>query len=415
MEKPIFISLSSNVEYDDLKLAKSLLFFPKRFRNKDTVSILEDNIGEITGIPYCFALNSGRSAFWVVLKSLDYPIDSEIIVPGFTCNALINPILNLSLRPVYVDIDKQTLNLNLDDLKQKITPKTKAIIIQHTFGLPDNIDLILEICNQRNVDLIEDCAHSLGAKINGKSVGSFGRAAFFSFGRDKIISSIFGGIAATKEDTLAEKISNIKKDLPECSSWWVKQQILHPILTEYKIKPLYNFLEIGKYFLILLQKANILSKAVSKKDKIGEFDINFVRKMPNLLAIMALHQLEKLQKFNNHRNGITNIYYQELKDADLILPVQKDGRIFMRYSILAKDLKTDKILHSFRQHKIFLDDGWRKANIVPPDTNQEKLGYIKGTCPNAEYVAEHILNLPTGINISAEDAKNIIAVLRGQI
>jgi len=408
--KPVFLSLSPNVEPDDLKLAKNLFFSLKKIKKGEAVSILEEKIAQIVQIPFCSAFNSGRSALFVILKALDYPEGSEIIVPGFTCNALINPILSFKLRPVYTDIEKSTLNLDLNDLRKKITPKTKAIVVQHTFGLPDNVKEINELCKQHNIDLIEDCAHSLGANINGKSVGSFGKVAFFSFGRDKIVSSVFGGIAATQDDDLARKISEIQKNIPDNSSFWIRQQLLHPILTQYLIKPLYGFGQLGRFLLIFLQKIHILSKAVSNKDKIGEFDINFVRKMPDALALLVLNQLEKLEKLDKHRKSIADIYNQELKGLNIQLPAVSEGRIFMRYPLLISD--SDKALSYFRSKKVFLDDGWRKKNIVPPDTDQEKLGYIKGSCLNAEYVAEHIFNLPTGINISAQDAKNIANILK---
>ncbi len=409
-KKSIFISLSPNVSKDDLNLAKSLFFSSKKNTRKEGLEILRDKMREITGITNCFLFNSGRSAFYTILKSLNYSLGDEIIVPGFTCNVLINPIISLGLRPVYVDIDENTLNVNLEDLKEKITSNTKAVVIQHTFGLPDNVLEISKICKENNIDLIEDCAHCLGAKIENKSVGSFSKASFFSFGRDKIASSVFGGVLMTNDDVLAEKIEQIYNKLPECSWFWIKQQLLHPILTEKLIKPLYGIGGFGKYPLIVLQKLHIISKGVSDKEKRGEFDINFVKKMPISLSLLALNQLEKLEESNNHRRKIAEIYYQELK-GKAVLTSNNPGRVFMRFPIIVEK-ETDNILLSLRKQQIFLDDGWRKRNIVPPDTDSSKLGYVKGTCPKAEYVAKHIINLPTSINIDLEDAKTISSELK---
>jgi dTDP-4-amino-4,6-dideoxygalactose transaminase len=411
-KKPIFISLSPNVEKDDLKLAVGL-FLSRKNTRIEAVKILEDRMKEITGIVNCFSVNSGRSGFWLILKALNYPRDSEIIVPGFTCNVLINPIISLGFKPIYVDINEKTLNLDIEDLKTKINVNTKAIVIQHTFGLPENVEEVLKICKENNIDLIEDCAHSLGARVGERSVGSFGRAAFFSFGRDKIISSVYGGVIATNDDGLAKKIGETYKTLPECSNYWIKQQLSHPILTEKLIKPLYNFFELGKYLLIVLQKLHILSKGVSDQEKKGEFDESFVKKMPMELASLALNQLEKLDRFDEHRKNIANIYIKELKGVDFTDNTL--GRVFMRFSIILKDKNTDDILSVLRKKKIFLDDGWRKRNIVPPDCNSSKLFYVQGMCPKAEWVAKHIINLPTSINISLEKAKYITESLKGII
>jgi len=404
-QKSIFISLSPNIEEDDLKLAESL-FFSKKNCRKEALEILKDRMREITGIPNCFLFNSGRSAFYIILKSLNYSLGDEILVPGFTCNVLINPIISLGLKPVYVDIDENTLNLNLEDLREKITSNTKAVVIQHTFGLPDNVLEISRICKENNIDLIEDCAHSLGAK----SVGSFSKASFFSFGRDKIVSSVYGGVLMTSDDVLSKKIVEMYEKLPECSWFWTKQQLLHPILTEKLIKPLYGFKGFGKYLLIILQKLHIISKGVSDKEKRGEFDKGFVRKMPISLSLLSLNQLEKLEKLNNHRRKIAEIYYQELKGKAGLTPDNPD-RVFMRFPLIV-DEETDNILSALRKKQIFLDDGWRKSNIVPPDADYSKIGYVKGTCRKAEYVAKHIINLPTSINIDLEEAKKISSELK---
>ncbi|MDD5621168.1 MAG: DegT/DnrJ/EryC1/StrS family aminotransferase [Candidatus Pacebacteria bacterium] len=404
-QKAIFISLSPNVEEDDLRLAESL-FFSKNNCRKESLDILKDKMREITGIPNCFLFNSGRSAFYIILKSLNYSLGDEIIVPGFTCNVLINPIISLGLKPVYVDINEDTLNLDLKDLREKITSNTRAIVIQHTFGLPDNILEISKICKENNIDLIEDCAHSLGAK----SIGSFSKASFFSFGRDKIVSCVYGGVLMTNDDTLAEKIAEMYEKLPECSWIWVKQQLLHPILTEKLIKPLYGLKGFGKYILIILQKLHIISKAVSDKEKKGKFDKEFVKKMSVSLSLLSLNQLEKLEKLNNHRRKIAGIYYQELGGI-AGLTLDDPDRVFMRFPLILEK-ETDNILSVLRKKKIFLDDGWRKRNIVPQDTDYSKIGYVKGTCPKAEYVAKHIINLPTSINIGLEDAKKISSELK---
>jgi perosamine synthetase len=408
-KKPIFISLSPNVEKDDLKLAISL-FLSRKNTRIEAVKILEDRMKEITGIMNCFPVNSGRSGFYLILKALNYSKDSEVIIPGFTCNVLINPIISLGFKPVYVDINEKTLNLDIEDLKTKINVNTKAIVIQHTFGLPENVEEALRICKENNIDLIEDCAHSLGARAEERSVGSFGKVAFFSFGRDKIISSVYGGVVATDDDYLAKKIGEIHKGLPECSSSWVKQQLLHPILTERLIKPLYNFFELGKYLLIALQKLHILSKGVSDQEKRGEFNESFVKKMPMELASLALNQLEKLDNFNEHRKTIADIYFKELKGVNFTENIS--GRVFMRFPIILKDKNTDDILAILRKKKTFLDDGWRKRNIVPPDCNYSKLLYVQGMCPKAEWIAKHIINLPTSINISLEEAKYIAESLK---
>jgi dTDP-4-amino-4,6-dideoxygalactose transaminase len=301
------------------------------------------------------------------------------------------------------------------DLEQKIISATKPaiVVVQHTFGLAADLDKINEVCQKHNLILLEDCAHCLGASFQNKKLGSFGKAAFFSFGRDKVISSVFGGLAVTNDDELAKKIGGYRNSLADPSYWWIFQQLLHPVLSNFLVIPLYNLGDLGKWMLILLQKLGLLSKAVKNEEKQGRFPKNFAKKMPDALAVLALNQLKKLDKILAHQREIAGFYEKNIKNPDFLLPSDIPGRIYMRYPLLAKTLETDKILNTARKYKIFLDDGWRKTVIVPPDTQQEKMRYQVGECPKAEKAAKTILNLPTHINISQEKAQRIINFLNG--
>ncbi len=424
--KPIFTSLSPNTEKDDIALAFKLISQPRKWINDEKPTIvenpslmLENKFKEYLSVKHACAFNSGRTAFLAILKCLNFEPNSEVLIQGFTCNAVVNPILAAGLKPVFVDIDENTLNISPLDLEKKLTDKSRAVIIQHTFGLPADIEKIQEICQKYNLILIEDCAHSLGALhaygAQGKLLDTFGQAAFFSFGRDKVISSVSGGMAVTNDDQLAQKLKEFQDNLPEPSCCWIFQQLLHPILTNFLVMPLYNFCCLGKWTLICLQKIGLLSKAVSNQEKQGKLPRNFARKMPAVLAIITLRQMEKLKKFISHQRQIAKLYDQNLAGLDLTLPSNTNNRIYLRYPLLLKNIDTDKILDKARKEKIFLDDGWRKAVIVPPDTNQEKMGYQAGDCPIAEKVARNIINLPTHINISEQKAQRIINFLKNKL
>ncbi|MDP1538516.1 MAG: aminotransferase class I/II-fold pyridoxal phosphate-dependent enzyme, partial [bacterium] len=197
MLRPISISLSPNTEKDDIWLAFKLLFQPwlweKELIETRSPSVLEDEFKRYLGVKYAISFNSGRSALMAILSSLQKKENSssealakedEILLQAFTCNAAANPIIWSGLKPIYVDCDEKTFNIDIEDLKGKIESKSRAVMVQHTFGLPANMNEILGICRQNSLILIEDCAHSLGATCKGKKVGTFGKAAFFSFSRD---------------------------------------------------------------------------------------------------------------------------------------------------------------------------------------------------------------------------------------
>ena len=412
--KTISISLSPNTEKDDIFLALKLIFQPKEWKKGEVIEKLKEEFRKYLKVKYAFSFNSGRAALMAILNAIGVKAGDEILLQAFTCNAAVNPIINQTAKPIFVDVE-DTININPEDLKKKITQKSKAVMVQHTFGWPAQIDKILEIVKQNNLLLIEDCAHSLGAKYSGKFCGTFGDAAFFSFGRDKIISSVFGGMAVTNDENLAKKLEEFQKNLDYPSSFWIFQQLLHPILTNYLILPAYSInCHLGRIFLGTFHKLSVLSKAVYKKEKVGEIPKYFPKLLPNALAILALNQFRKLERFNEHRRELADFYGEGLKNANFTLPLAKSRNgitpTFLRYPILT-NFDTNKVLKETQKRKILLDDGWRKNPIVPPDTNICKMKYPSGSCPKAEKIAKGIINLPTHINISKKEAEKILDVL----
>lgn len=423
--KPISISLSPNVEKDDVRLALNLIIRPWLWKKGRAVLDLENKFKKYLGAKHAFSFNSGRSALFAILKALScvegLKKNDKILLQAFTCNAAINPVLWAGFEPVYVDCNKDNFNIDIENLKEKIlkNPDAKILIIQHTFGLPANMDEIMFIVRQNNLILIEDCAHSLGAEFKGQKVGTFGKAAFFSFSRDKVISSVYGGMAVTNDDLIAEKLEKLQKEFGYPSKFWIFQQILHPLFLNYAVLPLYNFFDLGKIFLVLSQWINILSKAVHWKEKRGLRPDYFPKALPNALAIMAMNQFLKLDKFYNHRKNISKFYYENLKGTsffvsdDLLsenLSLKNIKHSFLRFSVGHKKAH-EIIFEAWHKQNILLGD-WYTTPIAPHDTNIEEMKYKKGSCKNAEDLARTTLNLPTHINISQKDAERIINFLK---
>jgi dTDP-4-amino-4,6-dideoxygalactose transaminase len=419
MIKPISISLSPNTEKDDVSLAFSLLWRPWRWKTEFTdvgrLQILEDEFKNYLGLKYAVSFNSGRSSLMAILASLESNPGDEVLLQAFTCNAASNPIIWAGLKPVYVDVDEDTFNIDVDDLKSKLAllqiqgRSPRALIVQHTFGLPAKMEEIIKICQENDLILIEDCAHSLGAEYKGKKVGTFGKAAFFSFSRDKIISSVYGGMAAINDDILAEKIRKYREKIGYPSYFWIWQQLLHPVLMNWLILPTYGLF--GKYLLVIFQWLHILSKAVHWKEKRAMTPGYFPKRMPNALAILAKNQFKKLKRFSHHRQEIAEFYYKDLRESDFKLPIVFSGtkQSFLRFAI--KHPKAHEIIRKAWDSNLLIGD-WYTTPIAPYDTRMDKIQYIAGSCPIAEKVAKITLNLPTHINISKEDAQKITDFLK---
>lgn len=399
--RPISISLSPNIQRDDIIVSLKALFGFWKWKKGKEIALFEEEFKKYTGLNYTLSCNSGRTALFLILKALQLKEGDEVLVQSFTCNAAINPILWNSLKPVFIDVNEDDFNINPSDLEKKITPKSKVLIVQHTFGLPANMEEIKKIA--KNLIIIEDCAHSLGSKYKGKLTGNFSDVAFFSFSRDKIISSVYGGMIATNNKSFIKKIERL--EFP--SNCFILQQIIHPLILSILL-PIYN--PIGKILLIAFQKVKILSKAVHNKEKRGEMPSYFPKRMPNALAIMALNQLKKIDKLNKHRRSVANIYYKELKESGFLLPKSFEDResSFLRFSLKNKEAH-DIIKNAWRKNILIGD--WYTSVIAPSDTNLQKMGYT-GDCVVSEKLSMETFNLPTHINISEKEIKEVINFLK---
>lgn len=328
MNRPVNIGLSPNLEADDVGLAlKVLLSGADKDAKTQLVKWFEDYFPGFTAIPF----NSGRSAEWAIIKALGLTSNDEVLYQDFSCVAVPNSVEWAGVKAVSVATQSQTLNMDSADLHRKTTSHSKVVIVQHTFGLAADLKEIDQICRQKKLVLIEDCAHALGATYQGQKLGTFGQVAFFSLGRDKVVSSVFGGVVITADAKLAEKLHQIEVDLPENSRVWVTQQLLHPILT-WLFLPVYNS-GLGKLGLAVAQKLHVLSKAVYLIEKRGGQPSCFPAKYSPQLATLGLHQLHKLARFNKHRQDIADIYFRELEGTDLVLPPKQTGDIYLRFTV----------------------------------------------------------------------------------
>lgn len=379
MFQPIASGLSPNTQRDDILLALLLLVQPWKWNESNPLIELTDWFSQRFFSKKVYLLNAGRSALYLLLKAAGIKKEDEVLVQAFTCIGAVEPILWVGAKPVYVDIEKETFSLDPADLAEKITGKSKAIIVQHTFGIPADIAEIDRIARQHDLVLIEDCAHALGAKVDGNEIGTLGDAAFFSFGRDKVVSSVFGGATVVHHPSKFSKIDTLYQELNMPSIKWIFQQLLHPVASAVFL-PLYR-LKLGKVLLVFLQKVNLLSKPYDKVEYQGEKPPNYPQKLPPVLAALALNQLRKLDKFNKKRRSIAAKYGKIRK-----------GAIYLRFPVLVGD--PSKLYERARKDGIILGR-WYSNIIDPPETDLKKFNYRKGSCPVAEEVASKIINLPT--------------------
>jgi dTDP-4-amino-4,6-dideoxygalactose transaminase len=163
-----------------------------------------------------FIFFKGRVALYAILKAMGIKRGDEIILPGFTC-VVVPTIIYLGAKPVYVDIDPLTYNIDPDKIEEKITDKTKVILVQHTFGIPADMGRIAEFAKKYNLYVIEDSCHALGSRYKGREVGSFGDAAFFSSQWSKPVTTGLGGWAVINNEQVQKNMAAIYPEFIEPS------------------------------------------------------------------------------------------------------------------------------------------------------------------------------------------------------
>ena len=421
--QPIASAFAPNYMIWDCFLAGKYLLpwnWRKLQKGKNTRK-LERKFCEYMDSRWAISFDSGRSGLYAILKCLGIKDYDEVILQAFTTVALPNIIQWCGAKPVFIDIKENTLNMDPVKIEEKITDKTKAIIVQHTFGNPADINNIIKIAKKHNLYIIEDCAHSLGAEYNGKKTGTFGDVGFFSFGRDKVISSVSGGMVITANSDLGNKIKEFRNQMPFPKKPLIIKQLLHPIITCKSLR-LYYFFHIGKIMMFASTKLGIITKAYTKEEKRNKKPENFPAKMSNALAEIALHQMKLIEKFNNHRIKIANLYKRSFDnnpsfkvpvgdsdEAIIVLPEStfESKNIFLWYTVLVDNKK--ELIKKARKKHIILGD-WFPQAVGPIEVDVEKSGYKKGSCLIAEKVSLQCVNLPTHHNINKKDVDRIVSI-----
>lgn len=417
MKENINIALSPNSSAADAMIALKQFLLPWNWfswRYGGNIGKLESEFRGYFDVPFAFALNSGREALFAILQALNFKKNDEIILQSFTCMVVVNAIIWNGLKPIFTDIDKNDFNIDINDLEKKITKKTKAVIVQHTFGIPAKMDEIKAICKRHKLVLIEDCAHTIGGKYKGKYLGTIGDIGFFSLGRSKAISCVSGGMIVTKDKKYGEKIKSALKYALYPKKSVIARNLFHPIAMQC-IKKLYNVGIFGKILLFFLQKVKLLTMEIEKHEKEGELKLPYPMKMSNALAKIALYQFSNLDRFNAKRKAVAEKYYKKLRFKFGVKILNKNmygGSYLLRFPIVLKNEKKKKeILKNAKREGIILGD-WYSSPIAPVGSSMQKTFYERDVCPISENICSRVVNLPLHYNLNEKQTDKIVKCLK---
>ncbi len=406
--------------------AFGLLLRPWIWRNGSAVQELRDALrGKLNADIFLFS--SGREGLLALFRAMNIGHGDEIIVQAYTCVVVPNAIAATGARPVFVDIDKDTLSLDPQEVRKAITPKTKAILCQHTFGIPAPLHELRTICDEHRIPLIEDCAHVIpsssprGERIEGEDcahiiaddqgpsgVGMTGDFVMLSFGRDKAISGVTGGAIISRRTGTSNRLQKIEQGTTHYSLLTILRLLLYPLLYALA-RPFYG-LWIGKAFLKLCSLLTLLPSILTTEEKSGHQSPT-LHTLPNACAALALSQLSKLQEINDHRRSLTRFYLEQCAEHGWpVLHGIRGDLPLQKFPMFIEG--AEKIRQSLKQKNIHLHDGWTGCVICPQSVAPSALGYRDGDDPRAEEACEQMLSLPTHPGTTLRGAKNLVDALR---
>lgn len=299
----------------------------------EKVEEFEKGFARYCGVKYGVAVSSGTAALHVALASIGINEGDEVITTPLSCVATSNPLIYLNAKPVFVDVDPETLNIDPQRVEKKITPRTKAILPVHLFGHPVDMNPVMEIAEKHGLYVIEDAAHAHGAKYKGKPVGSFGHVTCFSFYADKNITAAEGGMALTNVEELAEKMRLLRS-----FGMHRHRKFYHPVMG-------YNY------------------------------------KMSDIHAAIGLVQLQKLEKYIQKKRENISYLKRQLKGFNIRLPCEQDYAFNVYYvcHILVERMK-ERVVEYLEQEGV---ETRPLVAFIPEQPPYKKYGYYTTECPVA--------------------------------
>ena len=330
------------------------------------VKKFESDFSKFIGHKYSVAVSSGTAALEIAIKSLKLKKGDEVIIPNFTIISNAIAVLKENLNIKLIDCSIKDWNMDISEVKKKITKKTKAIIATHIYNFPLRVDILKKICNKNKIILIEDAAEAIGQKLNNKLCGSFGDISIFSFYANKQITTGEGGMITTNNKILFEKSKSLR------------------------------------------------NLCFGKKDRFNHEDIGWNYRMTNLQASLGVSQLKRIKSIVHKRHLVGKEYFQRLKyNKNIYIPETSRNYAKNIYWVIAFVITNKNLnIDAKKMMKKLITYGIQTRPFFWPMHKQKifKEKYkinTSGNYKNSEYISKYGLYLPSSLDIKSNQIKFI--------
>jgi dTDP-4-amino-4,6-dideoxygalactose transaminase len=377
---------AQTLDLDDVQIAKSWLKNCNDWYDPEIVVRFETEFARWNGSEYAYAFMGGRVALSACIYALDLKPGDEVILPGYTCVVVPNAFKYAGIKTVYSDIELDTYGLDVQQLKTKVTPNTRAILLQHLYGLVcRDYEEILEFAQHHNLKVIEDCAHATGAVYKGIKVGNRGDVAFYSSNRSKVFYTVEGGIAVTNDEAISDRLKTFYNSAAFPNRDLINK-LLHNVFLDY-----YSFKHRQRSVFktwIWMQYGDKYYVSTSDEEQSGGCPPNYIAKLPAPLAALGLNQLKKIDSYNNLRRQTAKQWdaWCERNYYRKPIVITDSTPAFLRYPVLMEPEKKADISWAAKELRVELGV-WFVSNLHPAK-------FVVLGCPNADMAVKQCVNLP---------------------
>ena len=343
------------------------------------VNKFENDFRNYIGSKYAVALNSCSGALHLAMLVSGISEGDEVITTPMTFAATANSILHVGAKPIFVDVEKETMNIDPALIEQAITPKTKAILPVHFAGRPCKMDVIMDIAKKNNILVIEDAAHAVEAVYKGKKIGNIGDMTCFSFYATKNLVTGEGGMLTTNNEEWANKVKIFGLHGMSGDTW---KRFSH---------------EGYKHYQIIFP--------------------GFKYNMMDIQASLGIHQLERLGKYSKRRKKIWDIYNESFEGIPAIVPSpEENDTVHARhlYTLLLDidhlKISRDEFIDALKQENIGTGVHFISLHLQP--YYKENFGFKSDDFTNSTYISDRTISLPFSAKLTDDEVQDVIKAVK---
>jgi perosamine synthetase len=367
---------------------------------------------------HVFTFWKGRIALYGILKALGIGPGDSVIVPGYTCAAVAGAVKFVGASSVYADIDPELYSPSLagysDALQGHPRARVKALMLQHTYGIPADVSRIVGWARNQGIAVIEDCAHAMGTRYRGedgcwREVGNAGDAAFFSSQWSKPVSTGLGGWLVTSDRGLAERMAHFQKH--ECNAPSFRELSL--LTGQFTAREMFSsprmyWSAVGAFR--MLSQLGIFVGTNEDGEFEGRMPERYAKKMSGLQEWLLKRRLANQDVLVRRRN-LKSVYDEALHSCGLsTLHISENADpVLLRYPVRVKN--KDEVLRQARRRRVEIGD-WFNHPLHPREANAEAFGYRQGFCPEGERAAKEAVNLMLTEQTTEDTARQGVSFLK---